>query len=110
MRATNQRTFQNVSKQQDVTPFRNAERFETCFDIRLTVVDMQDPEYLQTMVRVGAAAGIRTRVVGLEGHWTLGSYVLDQARLRPHPHNVRRISTPEPSNNKLGSSVLTIKK
>ena len=32
----------------------------------------------------GAAAGIRTRVVGLEGHWTLERYVLDQARLRPH--------------------------
>ncbi len=52
MRATNQGTFQNVSKQQDVTQFRNAERF----DIQLTLVDMQDPEYLQTMVRVGAAA------------------------------------------------------
>ena len=35
-------------------------------------------------VRFGAAAGIRTRVVGLEGQWTRERYVLDQARLRPH--------------------------
>ena len=32
----------------------------------------------------GAAAGIRTRVVGLEGQWTQNRNVLDQARLRPH--------------------------
>ena len=31
----------------------------------------------------GAAAGIRTRVVGLEGQWTRKRNVLDQARLRP---------------------------
>ena len=34
----------------------------------------------------GAAAGIRTRVVGLEGQWTRKRNVLDQARLRPHAH------------------------
>ena len=35
-------------------------------------------------MNIGAAAGIRTRVVGLEGQWTLKGNVLDQARLRPH--------------------------
>jgi hypothetical protein len=34
-------------------------------------------------VGIGAAAGIRTRVVGLEGQWTRKRNVLDQARLRP---------------------------
>jgi hypothetical protein len=37
---------------------------------------------------IGAAAGIRTRVVGLEGQWTPRRNVLDQARLRPHLHDV----------------------
>ena len=38
------------------------------------------------LLAIGAAAGIRTRVVGLEGQWTPTGYVLDQARLRPHRH------------------------